>query len=323
MNSIVYNAIPKEYTVVKNLLILLVSGIVSCYNLHHWLYVTVCYCTRGASGLNEPALDYSEAIEIAQGIYWVGYSDQRAGLHCNPYLIVDGDDAVLLDSGSRGDFSTVMLKIMRTGTNPQRINRLIYHHYDPDLCGNIPHMEALINNPELKIISHYDNNMFINYYSPKSPKLCISQLNFRYAFPGGRELRFIRTPYCHSPGSFMTLDTKTGVLFTSDLFGSYDANWSLFTSISEQCGMCDYSPVCPLTGKACPMRGILNFHQRIMTSRRALDYALDRIEEAGAEQIAPQHGGVLNTREAQRAVIAQLRKLTNVGIDHFLAGRKP
>lgn len=83
-------------------------------------------------------LDYSDYVEIAEGVFWVGFADETAGIHCNPYLIVDNNEAVLIDSGSRNDFSTVMLKIMRTGTNPGNIKRLIYQHYDPDLCGNIP-----------------------------------------------------------------------------------------------------------------------------------------------------------------------------------------
>ena len=56
----------------------------------------------------------------------------------------------MLDSGSRNDFSTVMLKTMRAGVAPNQICRLIYHHYDPDLCANIPHMEALIHSKDLK-----------------------------------------------------------------------------------------------------------------------------------------------------------------------------
>jgi flavorubredoxin len=30
-----------------------------------------------------------------------------------------------------------MLKILRTGLKPAQIKRLIYHHYDPDLCGSL------------------------------------------------------------------------------------------------------------------------------------------------------------------------------------------
>ena len=273
--------------------------------------------------MNDQELNYNEYVRIAEGIYWVGFADKRGGLHCNPYLITDGDEAVLLDSGSCNDFSTVMLKIMRTGTNPQHIRRLIYHHYDPDLCGNIPHVEALINNPELKIISHYENNIFIHYYSTRSPKQCIEQLDYRYTFASGRELRFIRTPYCHSPGTFMTFDTQTRTLFSSDLFGSYDRSWSLYTQLNEQCGLCDCPAICPQTGQPCQMNGILDFHRRIMPSSRALEYALDRVEETDAALIAPQHGSILHTRIAQDATISQLRMLGNVGIDDFLARQQP
>ena len=31
-------------------------------------------------------------VEISEGIYWVGYTDDNAGLHCNPYLIIENDE---------------------------------------------------------------------------------------------------------------------------------------------------------------------------------------------------------------------------------------
>lgn len=266
----------------------------------------------------DETLNYNEPIEIAEGVYWVGFADADAGLHCNPYLIVDGQEAVLLDSGSRGDFSTVMLKIMRAGVAPNQICRLIYHHYDPDLCANIPHMEAMIHNKELKIISHYENNLFINYYSSTSPKQCIETLGFEFQFSSGRRLTFIRTPYSHSPGSFMTYDTKTKILFSSDIFGSYDHHWSLYTHLGERCRNCHIDMPCPYTGKRCQIQGMLTFHRRSMTSAKALRYALDRIEELDVSLIAPQHGSVLHTPISRQVSIEHLRALDNVGIDYFL-----
>ena len=38
-------------------------------------------------------------IEIARQIYWVGVNMQESGLHCNPYLIVAGDEAAVADAG--------------------------------------------------------------------------------------------------------------------------------------------------------------------------------------------------------------------------------
>jgi len=268
--------------------------------------------------MENKSLDYNEYVEIADGIYWVGFFDEKAGLHCNPYLIVDNDEAVLIDSGSRNDFSTVMLKIMRTGTDPRNIKRLIYQHYDPDLCGNIPHMEALIGSGELKILSHNENNIFINYYSAKSAKECVESLGFNYTFSSGRKLLFIRTPYSHSSGSFVTYDAKTKVLFSSDLFGSYDTDWSLYTSIIDKCAGCSPRDVCPETQRECQIVGVWDFHRRIMTSTKALQYALKQIEGLDIAMIAPQHGSIFQTPESCKVIIDRLKTFTGVGIDHFL-----
>ncbi len=261
-------------------------------------------------------------IEIADGVYWLGYTDDNAGLHCNPYLVRDGDEAVLIDGGSRDDFSHVMLKILRTGLKPAQILRLIYHHYDPDLCGNLPQLEAIINTQELRIISHMENNVFIRYYSAKTPKLDYRVINHEFTFSSGRKLTFHGTPFCHAPGSFMTFDEQTKTLFSSDLFGSYDANWHLYVNLEKHCGMCEGQRICPNTGKKCPLYGIDQFHKRIMPSNTALSHALDVIEELPFERIAPQHGGILKTREDAMVVIDYLRRLQNVGIDYLVAEKK-
>ena len=268
--------------------------------------------------MKKNGLDYNEYIEIADGIYWVGFADINAGLHCNPYLITDNDEAVLIDSGSRNDFDTVMLKIMRTGTDPARIKRLIYQHYDPDLCGNIPHMEALIGNDNLKILSHRENNIFINYYSTRSQKECVEDLGYTYRFTSGRELKFIPTPYSHSAGSFVTYDTKTKVLFSSDIFGSYDANWNLYSMVAERCDGCTPENICPVTEKPCQIICMMNYHKSVMTSTKALRFALKRINELDISIIAPQHGSILHTPAVKKIVIGFLNTLEGVGIDQFL-----
>lgn len=53
-------------------------------------------------------LNYDRPVKIADDTYWIGFYDKVSGLHCNPYLIVDGDEAVVIDGGSRPDFPIVM-----------------------------------------------------------------------------------------------------------------------------------------------------------------------------------------------------------------------
>jgi flavorubredoxin len=260
-----------------------------------------------------------EPFQIADGVFWVGYSDEYRGLHCNPYLIIEGDEAVLIDPGNRDDFSTVMLKILRTGIEPSKIQRVIYSHYDPDLCGSLPQFEAIINSDSLKIISHEENNLFINYYSSKTEKLDYRDLGGHFDFATGRRLEFYATPFCHQPGSFVTYDKKTKTLFTSDLFASFDNQWTLFLELDEACRKCQDLNICHRNLSNCPLRGHVEFHQKIMTSNRAMEYTLKTIEKLDIDIIAPQHGSVITAKEDIKAIIRLLATIEDVGIDYVLS----
>jgi flavorubredoxin len=269
--------------------------------------------------INKESLE-KEPVNIANGIYWVGYTDPNRGLHCNPYLIIDDNEAVLIDGGNRDDFSNVMLKILRTGLKPSQIIRLIYQHYDPDLCGSLPQLEAIINNDALRVISHTDNNVFIHYYSQKTEKLDYRQLGSCFEFASGRRLEFYSVPYCHHSGTFITYDVKTRTLFTGDLFGSFDSRWTLILDLNEKCKECHDTSKCRLGASYCAVHGMIDFHQKIMTSNRAFMAALDTVERLNIDRIAPQHGSVISTKDDIKTVIRHLRAIENVGIDYLLSG---
>jgi flavorubredoxin len=264
---------------------------------------------------NHTSEDYQSAVEIAPGVFWVGFYDAPSGLHCNPYLIVDGDEAVVIDGGSRPDFATVMLKILETGVIPQQIKALIYQHYDPDLCGSAPNFEDSIRQKDLKIISASENMMFIRHYAIRSPVVSLSKLEFQYEFSSGRKLQFIKTPYSHSGGSFITFDSQTGVLFTSDLFGSYGFNWELFFRLADECIECKNLSQCPRKRPNCPVNDILNYHRNIMTSTRALRYSLEQIAKLPFKILAPQHGSIIEDEGIIRYIFSRLISLEDVGID--------
>ena len=263
-------------------------------------------------------IDLERSVEIADGVYWVGYYDEQAGLHCNPYLIVDNDEALVIDGGSRPDFATVMMKILQTGIAPDQIKALLYQHYDPDLCGSIPNFEDIIKRDDLKIVSDSANLMFIRHYSVSNRLLPISRINFQYEFSSGRTLQFIKTHYAHSGGSFVTFDPQSGILFSSDLFGSLGLEWELFLRLRPECMDCFQLSNCPVKRTVCPINDILNFHRAVMPSVKALKYALEQISEIPFSTIAPQHGSIINDRQVIRYVFAQLIDLSDVGIDGLI-----
>ena len=263
-------------------------------------------------------IDYENPVEVAEGIYWVGFYDAKSGLHCNPYLIIENEEALVIDGGSRPDFATVMMKILQTGVAPNQIKALLYQHYDPDLCGSIPNFEDIIESSSLKIISDESSLDFIRHYSVSSLMVSIEDVNYHYKFTSGRMLQFIRTPYSHSSGSFVTFDQKSGMLFTSDIFGSYGTEWELFLKLRPQCIDCVNLTKCPSDRESCPINDILNFHKLIMPSRKALKYALKKMLEVPFTEIAPQHGSIITDRNIMRYVFEQLISLKDVGIDRII-----
>ncbi len=257
-------------------------------------------------------LDLSGPVRIAQDIYWVG-SEQETLLHANPYLIVDGEETVVIDGGSRPDFPIVMTKILQTGIALDTIKAIICQHYDPDLCAGLPHFEELLASQHTAILTSKPNVAFIRHYGVRMDIVEIETLNFRYTFSSGRTLQFVPTPYAHSVGSFMTYDMKTGVLFTGDLFGSEGGEWKLFLELDPQCQGCTQNIACNLPN--CPVDHILSFHRSIMTSNRALRHAMHLVREIPALLLAPQHGGILVQSQDIQLVIDKLLTLDQVGID--------
>jgi flavorubredoxin len=265
---------------------------------------------------------YDRPVPIAEGIFWVGVRDNTASPFCNPYLIVQDGQAVLIDAGSRTDFAVVMMRILQAGIDPGQIVALIYQHYDPDLCGSMPNFIDMCDYPDLKIFSERGNITFLSYYIHKDRYPLLSSINddnFQFTF-NSRSLRFITTPYAHSQGSFVTYDEKTRTLFTSDIFGSFSTRWDLFLELEEACQTCSDYQNCPNGKTFCPLPDIIRFHQAVMPCKKALRHAIGKIKDIDIDTIAPQHGSIINREADIRLVADTLASLDGVGIDGVVPG---
>ncbi len=261
---------------------------------------------------------YDRPVQIADGIYWVGFYEESSNFHCNPYLIMDGDEAILIDGGSRPDFAEVMMKILQTGIRPEQIVALIYQHPDPDLCGSMPNMIDLCTNPDLAIFSNPMNHMFINYYIGKERRRLLKPIDSggKLTFKN-RTLEFYGTPFAHCSGSFVTYDRKTKTLFSSDIFGSYSTEWDLFARLADECPACVDYEHCPNKRSYCPLPDLLLFHRKIMPSCKALAFAMKVIQDIDIQILAPQHGNVFTNKRDIDFLIKTLGSLDKVGIDAF------
>ncbi len=233
-------------------------------------------------------MNYDEAVEIAEKVFWVGFYDQVANFHCNPYLILDGDEAVLIDPGSVPHFPIVARKVVSI-VDPKKISTLIVSHQDPDLAGSLPVFEDLIANPELKIVTFERVSFLLAHYGTRSPFYFFEQNNNRRKLKSGRELVFQPTPYLHTPGAFATYDTKTRIMFSGDLFGAFSDKWDLYAG-DDYC------------------RQMALFHRPYMPSNEILRRVVGKIEQYDLEMIAPQHGSVIK-RDRLRAAFDCLKNL--------------
>jgi len=232
-------------------------------------------------------MDYSKPIEIAKDIFWVGYVVPNDPFQCNVYLIKDGDSSVLIDPGSMITFPVVVEKITSI-IKLRDIKYIIMHHQDPDIVSSYSTLETLFPKGERYVVTHWRTQMLLKHYDWQTPFYLIDKNEWKLK-TNTRELEFIFTPYAHFAGAFCTYDKKSGVLFSSDIFGGLTEEFRLF--VEE-----DYIEKAKL------------FHKHYMPSKDILNYALSKIEEKNPTMIASQHGGVIK-KELIPKIIQELKTL--------------
>ncbi len=232
-------------------------------------------------------MNFKEPIKIADHIHWIGMYLENDPFQCHPYLIENGNASVLVDPGSMLEFDAVVKKI-NTICNMSDIKYIILHHQDPDLAASVPEMEKLINRDDLRIITHSRMVPLIKHYLIRSEYYVIDDHGNRLQ-KDGLDLQFITTPYCHSPGAFVTYEQHTKTLFSGDIFGGIGESWDFYAED-------DY------------FERARQFHAEYMPSRDIFNYALKKIEVLDMEMIAPQHGSIIKKPQIS-PLINQMKEL--------------
>ncbi len=231
---------------------------------------------------------YEDAIEIAHNIYWVGMYLRGDPFQCHPYFIKNGDECVLIDPGSMLEFEETVRKIASI-TDLHNIKYIVLHHQDPDLVAAVPEIEKLIDRDDLLIVTHSRMTLLIKHYMVTSDYYEIDKHALELTTANGLHLRFLTTPYCHSPGAFVTYEPQTKTLFSGDIFGGIEESWDFYADEHY-------------FDKA------KQFHQEYMPSKDIFNYALKKIESLDIDLIAPQHGSLI-TKEYIQPLIEDMKAL--------------
>ncbi|QHG90362.1 MBL fold metallo-hydrolase [Sulfurimonas sp. CVO] len=221
-------------------------------------------------------LNTSEAVLIAPNIYWVGMHLKDDPFQCHPYLIKNANESILIDPGSMLEFEETIRKV-KSIIDINAVKYIILHHQDPDLAAAVPEIEKLINRADLQIVTHSRISLLIKHYLITSSYYNIDKNNYTLLTSNGLKLDFLTTPYCHSPGAFVTYEPDSKVLFSGDIFGGLEESWDFYADET-------YFEKAKL------------FHKEYMPSKDIFNYALCKIEKLDINLIAPQHGSMIEKK---------------------------
>lgn len=244
-------------------------------------------------------MDYSEPIEIAKNIYWVGYRSDL-NFDMNVFLrVFEGNGRkmnMLIDPGPHTDFDVIASKVEKVLGPGGKIHIAFINHQDPDVCINTRFFQR--HYPNMQVVTSEDTWRLIRFYGLDKNRFTPVEKfkGGRVRLATGHRFRFVPTPYAHFRGACALFDDEHQILFSGDLFGGLSANKDLFAVEDD-------------------WAGIKMFHQIYMPTNKALRKAVTNIKALtpNVRIIAPQHGKIIE-RNLVGPFTEKLVKL-EVGLD--------
>ena len=165
-----------------------------------------------------------EAVEIAEGIYWVGALDWNArnfhgfstprGTSYNAYLILD-EKNVLIDC-VKAPFLGEMISRIKSVIDPKEIDLIVSNHAEGDHASGLS-MTQHLTGADILTTKKGVEALRLNYGDMRMREVKDGEeLSI-----GKRTLRFLETPMLHWPESMFTYAVEDQVLFSMDAFGQH------------------------------------------------------------------------------------------------------
>ncbi len=215
----------------------------------------------------------------------------------NQYVVVDGEEAALLDPGGAHVFARVLAEVSEI-IGLERVKYIFFTHQDPDVVSGItlwmsiiPHAKVYISNLWTRFLPHfgiYDQRKIV----------ALPDKGGKIQFSSGVTLDIIPAHYLHSTGNLNLYDPVAKILFSGDIGAAIfpkGGRYQIAQSWEEH------------------VRLMEAFHQRYMTSNVACKKWVDMVSRYDIEYIAPQHGAVM-PREIATRFLEWLRNL-RCGVD--------
>lgn len=200
------------------------------------------------------------------------------GVQTNQFLIVDGDQYMLLDPG--GDLTYTPLSLELSKHIPvQDLTFIFASHQDPDIIAALDkwllHTKAKVICSRLwaRFLPHLTANYLAVSHGISTYDRIIALPDRGQSLPlGACQLKAVPAHFLHSVGNFQLYDPVSKILFSGDMGASLVDN---------------AQPVSDFAAHLSTMEG---FHRRYMASNKVCRLWADMVRKMDVEMIVPQHG---------------------------------
>ncbi|MCI4626674.1 MAG: FprA family A-type flavoprotein [Candidatus Magnetoovum sp. WYHC-5] len=205
----------------------------------------------------------------------IGFADSKdeTSIPSNQYLITNNGVSALIDPGGFGLFPVLVSRVLKY-TSIENIKAIILSHQDPDVSGGLNIWEEItkaniyISKLWTRFIPHYEMKAGANII-PVEDDGSVIKLSDTF------NLQIIPAHFLHSPGHINVYDPVSRVLCTGDIGAS------ILPCSQNHLFVEDFDAFLPCIG---------GFHQRYMSSNKALRQWIKEIEPLDIQMLAPQHG---------------------------------
>lgn len=169
------------------------------------------------------------AVEISEGIYWVGAVDWTLrdfhgyvtpdGATYNAYLVV-GKKTALVDT-VKAEFSQALLDNISEIISPSKIDYVIANHVEMDHSSGLPTVMEAVGDVPVVCTKKGAEGLRKHYHRDWNFKVVKTGDTLEL---GGRTLSFLETPMMHWPDSMVTYVVENKVLLSNDAFGQHLAS---------------------------------------------------------------------------------------------------
>ena len=226
----------------------------------------------------EPTLLFEDT---GNRILWLGVPEASA-FRSNSYLIVDHDEAVLVDPGGNVAFEFVRNRVTQVIPGSHVIAQILSHP-DPDAAASFASWIEV--NPQMKVLTSFHTNTLLCHFRDVPYEHMDVREHPEFRFTSGKILRFIPSPFLHAPGAFATWDASSGYLFSGDVWAALDMEWTLLVDDFAKHEL------------------KLNLFQiESMASGKAARGFVERIRQLELNAILPQHGRIIPREFVPRAL---------------------